>query len=87
MSLLDDPLRSGAALRQTLVTWLEVDGDIRVAADRRHLHPNTFRYRLRRAAEITVLALDDPAAEVRRTRRPDHLSRRADEALLDRQSR
>lgn len=60
LSRLDDGLRSGADLRQTLLTWLEADGDIRTAADRLHLHPNTLRYRLRRAAEITGLELEDP---------------------------
>jgi sugar diacid utilization regulator len=60
LSMLDDPLRSGADLRRTLVTWLEHGGDVRAAAHRLHLHPNTLRYRLRRAAEITGLDLEDP---------------------------
>jgi sugar diacid utilization regulator len=60
LTRLDDALRSGADLRSTLTTWLEVDGDIRLAAARLHLHPNTLRYRLRRAAEVTGLDLDDP---------------------------
>ena len=60
LSQLDDALRSGADLRQTLVSWLEADGDVRVAAEQLHLHPNTLRYRLRRAAEVTGIDLEDP---------------------------
>jgi DNA-binding PucR family transcriptional regulator len=35
-------------------------GDVRAAAARLHVHPNTLRYRVRRAAELTGLDLDDP---------------------------
>jgi hypothetical protein len=60
LSRLDDGLRSGADLRTTLATWLALDGDMRATADRLHLHPNSLRYRLRRATEITGIDLTDP---------------------------
>ncbi|HVE63229.1 MAG TPA: helix-turn-helix domain-containing protein [Mycobacteriales bacterium] len=44
----------------TLRAFLDAFGDVRVAADRVGVHPNTFRYRLRRLAELTSLDLDEP---------------------------
>lgn len=44
----------------TLRAFLDAFGDVRVAADRVGVHPNTFRYRLRRLAELAHLDLDDP---------------------------
>jgi len=55
-----DAVRSGAELRRTLTSWLQADGDVRLAAEELHLHPNTVRYRLNKAAEITGLDLEDP---------------------------
>ncbi len=43
----------------TLRAYLDA-GDVRVAADRVGIHPNTFRYRLRRLSELSGLDLDDP---------------------------
>jgi hypothetical protein len=57
---LDDPTRSGPDLRATLTTWLGHDGGVRGAAADLHLHPNSLRYRLQRAAELTGLDLSDP---------------------------
>jgi hypothetical protein len=44
----------------TLRAFLDGFGDVRVAADLVGVHPNTFRYRLRRLAELAGLDLDDP---------------------------
>lgn len=49
-----------AALVSTLRAWLDHFGDVVAAADALFVHPNTFRYRLRRAAEVGVLDLNDP---------------------------
>ena len=44
----------------TLRAFLDGFGDVRVAADLVGVHPNTFRYRLRRLSELACLDLDDP---------------------------
>lgn len=46
----------------TLAAWLDAFGDVATAAQLVHVHPNTFRYRLRRLAEIADLDLGDPDA-------------------------
>lgn len=52
--------RSGV-LVATLSAYLDCFGDVRVAAKRLGVHPNTFRYRLRRLQEQVRLNLADPA--------------------------
>lgn len=49
-------------LVETLRAWLDAFGDIPAAAATQFVHPNTFRYRLRRAAEISGIDLSDPEA-------------------------
>ncbi|CAB4716467.1 MAG: hypothetical protein F2667_09060 [Actinobacteria bacterium] len=44
----------------TLTAYLERLGDVSAAAADVFVHPNTFRYRLRRIAERSALDLDDP---------------------------
>jgi hypothetical protein len=44
----------------TLRAFLDAFGDVRTAADAVGVHPNTFRYRLRRLSELAALDLDDP---------------------------
>lgn len=44
----------------TLRAFLDAFGDVRHAADVVGVHPNTFRYRLRRLGELVGLDLDDP---------------------------
>jgi hypothetical protein len=44
----------------TLRAYLDAHGDVRLAADLVGVHPNTFRYRLRRLSELAGLDLDDP---------------------------
>jgi len=48
----------------TLRAWLESLGDPAAAGERLGVHENTVRYRLRKMAEITDLALDDPGMRV-----------------------
>jgi len=47
-------------LVQALRRWLEALGDVPAAAAAAYVHPNTFRYRLRRLAQIGEFDLDDP---------------------------
>ena len=44
----------------TLEAYLDAFGDIRAAASRIGVHPNTFRYRLRRLVELFNVKLDNP---------------------------
>lgn len=48
----------------TLSAYLDCFGDVRAAADRLGVHPNTFRYRLRRLQERVGLDLSDPAERI-----------------------
>lgn len=50
----------GSALVQTLRAWLDAFGDTVAAADSLFVHQNTFRYRLRRVAEVGEIDLADP---------------------------
>ncbi|MDR2323102.1 PucR family transcriptional regulator [Microbacterium sp. NPDC089698] len=52
----------GSSLTETLEAWLDAFGDVGVAAAAKFVHPNTFRYRLRRVAEVGRIDLDDPNA-------------------------
>ncbi|MBB5836664.1 PucR family transcriptional regulator [Kribbella italica] len=47
-------------LVETLRAWLDAFGDVMTAAAAVYVHPNTFRYRLRRLAEVADLDLADP---------------------------
>jgi DNA-binding PucR family transcriptional regulator len=58
LSRLDDA--TSVDLRTTLATWLARDGDVRATAAQLHLHPNSVRYRLQRAAQLSGIDLDDP---------------------------
>ncbi len=50
----------GVALITTLRAYLDHFGDISAAAASMQVHPNTFRYRLRRATDLTGVHLEDP---------------------------
>ncbi|WP_214324537.1 PucR family transcriptional regulator [Nonomuraea sediminis] len=50
---------AAAGSEETVLAWIESHGDVRVAAERLGVHPNTLRYRIRRLAE-TGLDLADP---------------------------
>ncbi|SDZ29711.1 transcriptional regulator, CdaR family [Saccharopolyspora shandongensis] len=50
----------GTDLARSLLAYLEAFGDVRGASDGLHVHPNTLRYRVRRAGEITGIDLTNP---------------------------
>ncbi|MFE7274780.1 PucR family transcriptional regulator [Streptomyces sp. NPDC057623] len=52
--------RHQGRLAESLLAYLNAFGDIREAAAQLHVHPNTLRYRLRRAEELTGLDLSRP---------------------------
>ncbi len=52
--------RSRAQYASTLRSYLDHLGDVSAAAAALGVHPNTFRYRLRRAVETAGLDLADP---------------------------
>ncbi len=58
--LVDYDRRHRAHLVDTLRAWLDAFGDIALASERLYVHTNTFRYRLRRVAEVGELDLRDP---------------------------
>jgi hypothetical protein len=51
-----------AHLVETLRAWLDAFGDVIAASAAVHVHPNTFRYRLRRLAEVGGFDMTDPEA-------------------------
>ncbi len=51
----------GTRYVETLCAYLDAFGDIPRAAQQANIHPNTFRYRLRRLVELSGINLDDPA--------------------------
>lgn len=61
-ALLDHDAEHGSELARSVLAYLDALGDVRAAARRLTVHPNTLRYRLRRAAEVSGVALDDPSA-------------------------
>jgi len=58
--LVDYDRRHHANLVQTLRAWLNAFGDVGAAAKSQYVHPNTFRYRLRRLADVGAIDLADP---------------------------
>lgn len=52
--------KHGTEYIKTLRAFLDFFGDIPAAASRVGVHPNTFRYRIRRLVEFSGLKLDDP---------------------------
>lgn len=58
--LIDYDRRHHSSLVDTLQAWLDAFGDVSAAAESLYVHPNTFRYRLRRVAEVGELDLADP---------------------------
>lgn len=53
---------NSGTLVQTLHAWLDAFGDVATAASAMAVHTNTFRYRLRRAAEVSGLDLGNSNA-------------------------
>jgi hypothetical protein len=58
--LLEYDRRHHSTLVATLAAWLDAFGDVVAASAAVFVHPNTFRYRLRRVAEVAEVDLDDP---------------------------
>ena len=58
--LVDYDRRHRSNLVPTLRAWLDHFGDAVAAADSVFVHQNTFRYRLRRVAEVGEIDLSDP---------------------------
>ncbi|WP_254666198.1 helix-turn-helix domain-containing protein [Streptomyces sp. WMMB 322] len=58
-NLIDYDRRHRSDLVGTLRAWLESFGDVTAAADSVFVHQNTFRYRLRRVAEVGEIDLLD----------------------------
>ncbi|WP_324965822.1 PucR family transcriptional regulator [Streptomyces formicae] len=54
--------RHNAHLVETLRAWLDAFGDVVTASASVFVHPNTFRYRIRRVAEVGRIDLQDPSA-------------------------
>jgi DNA-binding PucR family transcriptional regulator len=52
------------ALADTLAVWLDSFGDVRVAAKQLRVHPNTVRYRIRKAVDVSGIDLEDPDARL-----------------------
>jgi DNA-binding PucR family transcriptional regulator len=50
----------GGQLALSVLAWLDAFGDVRAAAAGLHIHPNTLRYRVRRAEQLTGLDLSSP---------------------------
>ncbi len=52
--------RKGTEYLPTLKAHLDTFGNVSAAAETSHVHPNTFRYRLRRLTELFEVDLSDP---------------------------
>ncbi|PAZ16269.1 transcriptional regulator [Streptomyces sp. SA15] len=59
-ALVEHDSRHQGRLAESLLTYLNCFGDVRAAAAQLHVHPNTLRYRMRRAEELTGLDLSRP---------------------------
>ncbi|GAA5119562.1 PucR family transcriptional regulator [Haloechinothrix salitolerans] len=59
-ALAEHDRRYGGQLVPTVLRYWDAFGDVRAAAESLGVHPNTVRYRVRRAAEVSGLDLADP---------------------------
>jgi DNA-binding PucR family transcriptional regulator len=62
--LLEHDREKGTEYVPTLRAYFGARGDVPAAAAAQGVHANTFRYRLRRLAEVATLDLDDPIERV-----------------------
>jgi DNA-binding PucR family transcriptional regulator len=60
--LIDYDRKHSSCLVETLNAWLDAFGDVAAASAAVFVHPNTFRYRLRRLSEVGEIDLSDPDA-------------------------
>ena len=58
--LIESDRKGGTAYVEALRCFFDAFGDYTAAAATLHIHPNTLRYRLRKAQELSGVALDDP---------------------------
>ncbi|MEU4095880.1 helix-turn-helix domain-containing protein [Streptomyces sp. NPDC026673] len=58
-AMLRHDAEKGTRYAETLLAYLDAFGDTTVAADRLHIHQNTFRYRVRRVGELFGVDLGD----------------------------
>ena len=58
--LIEYDVQHQSRLVETLQAWLDAFGDVTAASAALFLHQNTFRYRLRRVAEVGEINLADP---------------------------
>jgi sugar diacid utilization regulator len=59
-ALLEHDRTKGTAFGASVAAWLDAVGNIGEAAARLTIHPNTLKYRLRRAGELFGIDLDHP---------------------------
>jgi hypothetical protein len=59
-TLIEHDRRHHSRFVETLGAFLDSLGDVPAAAKAVNVHPNTFRYRMKRLVELSGLALDDP---------------------------
>jgi DNA-binding PucR family transcriptional regulator len=59
-ALMEHDSRHQGRLAESLLAYLNSFGDVREAAAQLHVHPNTLRYRIRRAEELTGMDLSRP---------------------------
>jgi DNA-binding PucR family transcriptional regulator len=52
--------RNDGELAESLLAYLEAFGNVAEGARRIHVHPNTLRYRVRKACAVSGMDLDDP---------------------------
>ncbi len=60
MPLVESDRKGQTAYIAALTSYFDEFGDYTAAAARLHIHPNTLRYRLRKAQELSGVRLDDP---------------------------
>ena len=59
-ALIDDDQTRDGSLLVSVERYLDHFGDVRAAAAALHIHPNTLRYRIRRAEKVLDMRLSDP---------------------------
>jgi DNA-binding PucR family transcriptional regulator len=59
-ALIDDDAARDGSLLSSVERYLDHFGDVRAAAATLHIHPNTLRYRIRRAEQLLGMRLSDP---------------------------
>ncbi len=60
-SLVEHDLEHGGILVPAVLAYLDAFGDVRAAARSLNIHPNTVRYRVKRAGEVSGVDFGDPA--------------------------